>query len=210
MDILGPEVDEVLVATGYMGDRLCSLFRDMKDVPRVEVVVEQSPLGTGGALKQLEKKLKGTFVVVNGDVICSLDMTKMLSFHRNKKGLGTIALWEVEDPTPFGMVVTGKDGRILEFKEKPKSEEVVSRAVNAGTYILEPEVLSYMASVKEASLEREVFPRALERGLYGFRFAGYWFDAGTLDSYLRIHAELMRRMSPSRRPGGPDIGPWSI
>lgn len=192
LDILPPVVDEVFIATGYMGDRLSDFFKDRRTGPKVEVVVEDRPLGTGGALKNLEDRIRGTFIVVNGDVICSLDIGRMLAFHGKMGALGTISLWEVEDPTPYGMVVTDERGRICRFKEKPRRDEVVSRAVNAGTYILEPELLGCMRPGSETSIEKEVFPNVLERGLFGFGFKGYWYDAGTLASYLEIHSALMR------------------
>jgi NDP-sugar pyrophosphorylase family protein len=191
MDLLPPQVDEVFVATGYMGDKVADFFKREKSRWKVNVVIEKTPLGTGGALKNLEKRLKGKFIVLNGDVICSLDLRKMLKYHEQRKGLATISLWDVEDPTAYGMVVLDPEGHISAFKEKPRRDEVVSHSVNAGTYILEPEILSYMDPGRETSIEKEVFPKVLARGLYGFRFEGHWFDAGTLNSYLKIHAALL-------------------
>jgi NDP-sugar pyrophosphorylase family protein len=201
LDMLPPVVDEVFIATGYMGDRLRSFFKEQRIGPSVEVVVEDRPLGTGGALKNIEGRIKGTFIVINGDVVCSLELEKMISFHRNRRSFCTISLWEVEDPTPFGMVVTDDDCRILRFHEKPRPEDVVCRSINAGTYVLEPEVLAMMHPGKETSMEKEVFPRVLDRGLYGFRFGGFWFDGGTLDSYLAIHAALMRSEHGGKKKG---------
>ena len=191
MDLLPPQVDEVFIATGYMGNKVADLFKREKTRWKVEVVNEERPLGTGGALKNLEKRLEGKFIVLNGDVICSLDLRKMLRYHEQKNGLATISLWEVDDPTAFGMVVLDPEGHISAFKEKPRREEIVSHAVNAGTYILEPDILRYMEPGRETSIEKEVFPKVLARGLYGFRFEGHWFDAGTLNSYLKIHASLL-------------------
>ncbi len=191
LDLLPPQVDEVFIATGYMGAKVADFFERNQGRRKVDVVIEERPLGTGGALKNLEKRIKGKFIVLNGDVICSLDLRQMLRYHEQKRGLATISLWEVADPTPFGMVVLDPEGHISAFKEKPRRDEVTSHAVNAGTYILEPEILGYMEPGRETSIEKEVFPKVLARGLFGFRFEGHWFDAGTLNSYLRIHASLL-------------------
>lgn len=191
MDLLPPQVDEIFVATGYLGDRVADFFARDGGRRRIEVVTEKSPLGTGGALKNLEDRLKDKFFVLNGDVICSLDLRKMLRYHEQKSGLATISLWEVDDPTAYGMVVLDPEGHISAFKEKPRRDEVTSHSVNAGTYILEPDILRYMEPGRETSIEKEVFPKVLARGLYGFRFEGHWFDAGTLNSYLKIHASLL-------------------
>jgi mannose-1-phosphate guanylyltransferase len=201
LDLLPPAVDEVFVATGYLGEKVRDFFARDKSGRKVEVVIEQKPLGTGGALKNLQDRIKGTFIVLNGDVICSLDLRKMLRYHELKKGLGTISLWDVEDPTAYGMVLLDPEGHITAFKEKPKREEVLGHSVNAGTYILEPDILGYMDAGKETSIEKEVFPKVLARGLYGFRFEGHWFDAGTLNSYLRIHASLMNDIRGGIRKG---------
>jgi len=206
IEMLPLEVDEVFIATGYMGDRLRAHFGSRRKGPRVEVVIEASPLGTGGALKNIESRIKGTFVVLNGDVVCSLDVTKMLAFHRKSGGVGTIALWDVEDPTAFGMVVLDKKSRIREFKEKPRKEDVVSHSVNAGTYILEPGILSMMEPGRETSIETQVFPRVLKKGLHGFGFRGYWYDAGTLDNVLAIHQGLMSGVKKGKDFGrGKDV-----
>jgi len=213
MDLLPPQVDEVFIATGYMGQKVADFFAREKTRWKVDVVIEDRPLGTGGALKNLEKRLDGKFIVLNGDVICSVDLRKMLKYHEQKKGLATISLWDVEDPTAYGMVVLDPEGHITAFKEKPRRDEVVSHAVNAGTYILEPELLGYIEPGRETSIEKEVFPRVLARGLYGFRFEGHWSDAGTLNSYLRIHASLLNdiRGGIKKGKGGnvPNSVAWS-
>jgi mannose-1-phosphate guanylyltransferase len=210
MDLLPPQVDEVFVATGYMGDKVADFFRRGKNRWKVDVVIEEKPLGTGGALKNLEKRIKGKFIVLNGDVICSLDLRKMLKYHEQKKAMATISLWDVEDPTAYGMVVLDPEGHITAFKEKPRREEVVSRSVNAGTYILEPEILRYMDPGRETSIEKEVFPKVLARGVYGFRFEGHWFDAGTVNSYLRIHAALLNDIRGGIKKGAGGLVPRTV
>ncbi|MEM4728502.1 MAG: NDP-sugar synthase [Thermoplasmata archaeon] len=194
LELLPPEVDEVFVAVGYKGELVRKLFEEIGGWRNlcVRVEVEETPLGTGGPLKRLEKHLQDTFAVINGDVLCSLDIGEMLRYHKKMGGLGTIAIWEVDDPGAYGMVVLDGEGRINRFVEKPGLGEAVSRLINAGSYVLEPEILQYMESARELSIERDVFPRVLEKGLYGFKFRGYWFDAGTLDSYLKAHACLMK------------------
>ena len=210
MDLLPPRVDEVFVATGYLGENVRDFFENEKTGRRVEVIIEDRPLGTGGALKNLEDRLKGAFIVLNGDVICSLDLRKMLKYHEHKRAMGTISLWDVDDPTAYGMVVLDPEGHITAFKEKPRREEAVSRSVNAGTYVLEPDILGYMDRGRETSIEKEVFPKVLARGLYGFRFGGHWFDAGTLNSYLKIHSYLMNDIRGGIRKGKASRIPFSV
>ncbi len=189
--VLPDEVDRVVLATNYMVEQLEEYFEKKEHPFEVVINTEPEPLGTGGAVKFAQKYIDDTFFVLNGDLISSLDAGKMAQFHRKSGGVGTIALYEVEDPTPFGMITTDDDGRIQEFKEKPKPEEVTSNTINAGTYILEPEVLDVIPDGQKISIERETFPSLVPKGLYGLPFQGYWCDAGTLPKFLEANGLIL-------------------
>jgi mannose-1-phosphate guanylyltransferase len=190
-------VDKVVLAVSYMTDRLQAYFESHDTGRKVVLVEEKEPLGTGGAVKNVEKEIDSTFMVFNGDVISSINLEGIIDFHRQKGGLGTISMWEVEDPTRFGIIGTDEDERITRFFEKPKPEEVFSHWINAGVYILEPEVLDVMESGRVTSIEREIFPPLAERGkLYGFKFRDYWLDAGTPEAYLASHRVLLDEQNP--------------
>jgi mannose-1-phosphate guanylyltransferase len=190
IDSLPAEVDTVILAVSYMKDRLVEHFR-MNDCGRDIILVnEEAPLGTGGALKNVAKHLDDTFFAFNGDVVCSIDLKDMLRCHRSRKGIGSIALWDVEDPTAFGVVGSDRDERIAQFQEKPKREEAVSNSINAGVYIFELDVLDRIGT-GVVSLEREIFPNVLKEGLYGYRFGGHWVDCGTRENYIRAQSILL-------------------
>ncbi|MFQ5838543.1 MAG: sugar phosphate nucleotidyltransferase [Thermoplasmata archaeon] len=191
IDGLPREVDEVIIAASYMIEALEEFFDTHTLDVGVTIVDEEEPLGTGGALKNLEGLVHGTFLAVNGDVISSLMAGDLVEFHRRKGGMGAIALWEVENPEAFGIVGLNEDGRIERFLEKPSRAEVFSKFVNAGVYVLEEDILKLIPQGRAVSLEREVFPKAIERGFYGMTFHGYWADAGTLDNYLAATRILM-------------------
>ncbi len=190
LDRLPKEIDEVLVAVNYMFDRVRDFFREADVGRTVQVIEEPTPLGTGGAVKNVAARLHGTFAVYNGDVIDSLDFTKFLAFHRRRGGPATLALYEVPDPSAFGVV--GMEGsRVTRFVEKPAPGEAPSRLINAGHYLFEPEVLDEIPAGREVSMEREVFPALAARSLHGFPFDGYWSDAGTLEGYLNATRILL-------------------
>lgn len=184
-------VDEVLLAANYKVDDVRDFLRVQDLARRVTIVKEPKALGTGGALKNLEDHLSGTFLAFNGDVVSSLSVSELEAAHRRFGGVGTIALWEVPDPSAFGVVAMAGD-RITKFVEKPAAESAPSRLANAGAYVLEPEVLKRLKAGDAASLERDVFPKLARLGLYGFRFSGYWSDVGTRENYLRASAILLR------------------
>jgi mannose-1-phosphate guanylyltransferase len=193
IDSLPKGVDHVIVAASYMIEALQEFFdTHILDVD-VTIVDEEEPLGTGGALKNLEGMVDDSFLTINGDVISSLDAEALLAFHRKRGGIGTIALWEVENPEAFGIVALDEDFRIERFLEKPSRGEIFSKLINAGVYVLEEEILKLIPKGRAVSLEREVFPKAIEKGLYGMSFEGYWADAGTLENYLAATRLLMER-----------------
>ena len=182
--------EEVVVAVNYRFEDVRGYFERHDVGVKVTVVDEPEPLGTGGAIKNLEDRLEGRFAVANGDVIDSIDFDAFVSFHEREGGIASLAVWPVEDPTPFG-VVDLEGTRVVRFVEKPSKEQAPSDLVNAGRYVFEPEVFDAIDRGKAVSLEREVFPRLLSRGLHAFRYAGFWSDAGTLPSYLCAQRHLL-------------------
>ena len=124
-------VDEVVVAGGYKVEMIEDYFRTANVDFDVRIVPEEEPLGTGGALGNCRDVVSGRFACFNGDIVSSLDLAPMLEIHESMNGIGTLALWEVEDPTRFGIVGLDDDNRVTEFKEKPKPEEVFSNLINA-------------------------------------------------------------------------------
>jgi len=187
---LPPAVDEVILAVNYMYERVRDFFDALDLEKEVVVVHEAQPLGTGGAIKNVEDRLSGTFAVANGDVVDSLDYEALLRFHRKAGGIGTIAVWPVEDPTAFGVVALDGE-RITCFVEKPSEAEAPSHLINAGHYVFEPDVLDGIEAGRAVSLERDVFPKLIPKGLYAFRWEGYWADVGTLPSYLEAQRILL-------------------
>lgn len=188
------KVDEVIIAGGYKIDDIEAYFRQKKVEYDVTIVKETEPLGTGGALGNCRDVVSGQFVCLNGDIISSLDMKAGMDLHQKNGGIGTLALWEVEDPTRFGIVGLDEDSRVTQFKEKPKPDEVFSNLINAGSYLFEDAIFDYIPEGK-SSLEREVFPvLATERKLNGFSFDGYFIDAGTPKSWsLGVQASIANK-----------------
>lgn len=180
--------EEIILAVSYKKEMIEQYFKDKKI--NIRIIEEKTPLGTGGAIKNVEKYVKDTFLVFNGDVISSLNVKKFLQFHKKKNALGSIALWQVENPNAFGIVELGKEKKILRFKEKPKKEEIFSDLINAGCYVLEKEIFDFIEKDKVVSIEKEVFP--FVKNLYGYEFSGYWIDCGTVENYIKAQNILLK------------------
>jgi len=192
---LPDDVDRVILAVNYMADTIREHLADTELGAEVVVVEEEEPLGTGGAFRNALPEVTGdTFIGLNGDIICSLDLDEMLAQHHRTGGIGTIALWRVADPSRFGVVEMDHTGRISSFVEKPEPGTAPSNLINAGAYILRSDILDLVEPGVKTSIEREVFPQVLDQGLYGHRFSGFWVDAGTPEAYLEAHRQLLDRM----------------
>jgi mannose-1-phosphate guanylyltransferase len=190
----GHGVDDVILSCGFMADGVREVLGDGSAMGvRVRYVEEPEPLGTGGALKYAEDLLDERFFMLNGDVLSDMDLTAQLRQHEQTGARATLALMAVEDPSAFGLVRRHPDGSVKQFLEKPSADEVLdTNLVNAGAYILQREVLGGMAPAgTRISIEREVFPTLVDKGLYGYEATGYWLDIGTPQRYLQATFEIL-------------------
>jgi mannose-1-phosphate guanylyltransferase len=199
-------VDEAILSLGYRPDAFVQAYPDgVAAGIRILYAVEPEPLDTAGAIRFAGHfgGVDQTFLAVNGDVLTDVDISALLACHREHHAAGTLHLTAVDDPSRFGVVSTDEDGRVVAFVEKPPPGQWPSNLINAGTYVLEPEVLERIPSGRRVSIERETFPAlAAEGRLYGVASQAYWLDAGTPSAYLQAHADLL----DGTRPGPPAPG----
>src|SRR5437870_11299180 len=147
--------------------------------------VEESPLGTAGSVRLAADKLDEPFLVISGDALCDLDLTRLVEFHRERGAAVTIGLKSVPNSLEAGIVVTDEDGKVERFLEKPSWSQVFSDTINTGIYVLDPEVLKHVPADRPFDFSKELFPYLLDMGrpIYGFPMDGYWQDIGNLDQY---------------------------
>lgn len=195
-------VEEVILAVSYMA----SVFEQTLGASRYGVKIRysldiksdphmrtkhpgQGYLGTGGPIRQAEELLgkEEPFFVLNGDILTNADYSGIMLAHKNFKGLATVALHKVEDPSRYGVVKLRQNNRIAEFIEKPISQPA-SKLVNAGIYVIEPDVLKLIPKGKRCSMEREIFPvLADKQKLYGHELTGLWIDIGKPVDYIKAN-----------------------
>ena len=206
-------VDEAVLSLGYLPDAFLEAYPDGRAAGvSLAYAVEPEPLDTAGAVRfaATSAGVDDTFVVVNGDVLTDLDLTRLVAFHRRVGAQGTIALHPVADPSAFGVVPTDADGRVTAFVEKPPRGEAPTNQINAGTYVLEPSVLKRIASSGRVSIERETFPAMVRDGvLFALSDEGYWLDTGTPSAYLDANFDYVDgRRGPDGHAGarGPRVG----
>lgn len=192
-------ITQVILPAGYMPEAITEYFGDGSGLGmQITYVIEETPLGTAGAIKNIERYLDGPFVVLNGDILTSLDLKAMERFHRERGGLGVLHLIRAEDPSAFGCVVHDEEGRITAFVEKPPRGQEPTNEVNAGTYLLEPAILDFIPAGRNVSIERETYPAVIAgpRPLYAYTTEDYWIDLGRPEHYLASHRDIFEGRMP--------------
>lgn len=191
-------IKDITLSLSYQPDKIEDQLGDGFDYGvNLRYVTEPAPLGTGGAYKFAAAQIRETTIVLNGDILTDLDISKVIGFHRQKRAEATIVLTPVENPSAYGLVETGEDAKVLQFLEKPKPEELAAlttKNISAGIYILEPSVLDTIPEGENYSFEYNVFPDLLKRrnSFYAFVMKeNYWRDIGTPQSYLEAHHDFL-------------------
>ena len=187
-------VTRAIVSCGYLPTQIQEHFGDAYGDLRLEYRIEEEPLGTGGAIRFAADGLDEPFFALNGDSLRETDLDAMIEFHRARPSRATILLTPVEDPSRYGLVRVDGEGRVLSFLEKPRPEEIDTDLINAGLYVLEPDVLDLIPPGRPVSIEREIFPELVdEQAVYGVALPGYWLDVGTPEAYLQAHRDVLER-----------------
>ncbi|HEY4280738.1 MAG TPA: NDP-sugar synthase [Conexibacter sp.] len=185
-------VDDVVISCGFLASGVRNVLGDGSAWGvRLRYVEEPRPLGTGGAIKFAEPLLDERVLVLNGDVLTDIDLTEQLVQHEKTGARLTLALVAVDDPSAYGLVRCGEGGAVREFLEKPSPDQIDTNLVNAGAYVLEREVLEAIPPDQNVSIEREVFPKLVDRGLFGYESASYWLDIGTPQRYLQATHDIL-------------------
>jgi mannose-1-phosphate guanylyltransferase len=190
------EISDAVLALSHFSDHIQDHLGDGSAWHiKLSYLLEDQPLGSGGAIKNAQQILGDKpFLVLNGDILTDLDLSKMILFHQQRKAKMTISLAQVDDPSHYGVVALDDRNRLLRFVEKPAPDQAPSRYINAGVWIFEPDMLDLMPPQGEPfSVERKFWPHCLEQDIpmYGYAEECYWLDIGTLERYKQANQDLL-------------------
>jgi NDP-sugar pyrophosphorylase family protein len=189
-------VGEVILGTGYMAEHIEHYFGSgSKFGIRLRYSREDEPLGTGGALKLAEPLISDPVLVLNGDSYVEWSLVPMLELFTAKNADVVVVLQAVADVARYGSVALDHDGRITQFVEKGASAG--PGLINAGVYLVRKQIVRDLPAGTAISLEREVFPRLLDRGVYGLVCTGLFIDIGIPDDFKRAQTLLASRIGTS-------------
>jgi mannose-1-phosphate guanylyltransferase len=179
-------IDDVIMSCGFLATSVRNVLGDGSAYGiRLRFVEEPDPRGTAGALKFAESLLDERFLMLNGDVLTDIDLTEQIAQHELTGARATLALVPVDDPSAYGLVCLDDDRAVEDFIEKPSSDRIDTNLISAGAYVLEREILELVPADRNVSIEREVWPRLIGSGLYGYPSESYWLDIGTPARYLQ-------------------------
>ncbi|MDQ3571621.1 MAG: NDP-sugar synthase [Actinomycetota bacterium] len=201
------EVTEVVMACGFRADDLRVVLGDGETGgPTISYLEEGEPLGTAGPIRLAADQgyLDERFLVLNGDLLTDLDLHALLAAHAERNAIASLALYPVADPSSYGLVRRDDDGVVRGFLEKPEPGQIDTDEVNAGAYVLERSVVDLIPAGRAVSIEREVFPLLVGKGLFGQRLDGYWMDVGTPERYLQGSWDILDGIVETEATAGID------
>ena len=208
MQLRSQGVHRMIMSTGHLADQIEETFGDGRRWNSdIRYSVESQPLGTAGALKAAESYLEASadFLVVNGDSFMEIDIAEFLRFHRQHRGIVSMAVRKVPDAARYGTVDVDSSKRIVGFREKTGNTS--PGTINAGVYLFQRSALKFIPA-GPSSLEKDLFPKLLTQGMYALEQDGMFIDIGTPEDYARaqgLYQELYQaaiaapQLEPSKK-----------
>ncbi len=185
-------IKEVIITVHYMANKIKSYFGDgLRWDMNITYCEEESPLGTGGAIKNAEQYIDDTFLVLNGDSYSQIDLKRFMEFHKNMNNICTMSLTKSTDSSYYGNVIL-ENNKIKEFSEKKADTEGL---INTGIYIFEPKIFDYIIKSENVSLEKDIFPKLSKEGtLGGYQYEGYFMDIGRPETYKKFKEDVIKTL----------------
>ena len=181
-------VDEVLMAVGHLAELIMAFFNDgSKYGIKIKYSREDQPLGTAGPLALMKEDLYETFLMMNGDVLSTIDYSDLVNYHKRNESVATIALKKRDVKIDFGIVELDDSNTMKDYIEKPTIDYLVSM----GVYVFDPKVLEYIIPNEYFDFP-DLIRKLISNGetVKGYVYDGYWLDIGRPDDYERANREI--------------------
>ncbi|MCS7184762.1 MAG: NDP-sugar synthase [bacterium] len=186
-------IEDCIINLHFLGNKIKNTIGDGKKYElNIKYSFEEEILGTAGGVKKVEDEFKETFIVLSGDGLSDIDLSKLIQFHKNKKATATIAVKSIDVRFEYGVVLYDKKNRVKKFLEKPSWKSVFSNMVNCGIYVFEPEIFRYIPENKFYDFGSELLPLLVEKGerVFAYELKEYWCDVGNLKDYSKVHNDI--------------------
>jgi mannose-1-phosphate guanylyltransferase / phosphomannomutase len=201
-------VTEAVATLQYLAQDIRDRMGESYAGIEMHYAVEDVPLGTAGSVRNAISHIDDTFLVISGDALTDMDLTSLVSFHKEHGSVATLALYHAPNPLEYGVVITDEEGHVRQFQEKPSWGEVFSDTINTGIYVLSPEIFDLVPKDRPFDFSQDLFPMLLQQGapIFGYVADGYWCDIGTIQEYQRATADILEGrvkidLGEARQPG---------
>ena len=182
----------IIIVIGYKGEVIQQYFQDGFNFGvHIEYIVESEPLGTAGALYLLKDKINEDFLLINGDIIFDVDISRFYKRHREKEAVATILTHPNDHPYDSGIIATDENGKVINWFHKEDKRNWYKNRVNAGLHLLSPEIFESLYSLKKLDLDRDVLKPLITQGkLYSYDSPEYVKDMGTPKRYEEVIRDI--------------------
>lgn len=187
-------VNEIILSTCYKPQKIQKYFGDGTKLGiKIEYIEQDTPLGTGGAIKNAERFFNDTFIIVTQDILSDINISDMMKFHKEKSAAVTIAVTQVKNPSNYGVIEYNENFYAESFTLKSNLSEITSNYINTGIYIVEPKILKEIPESQVVSLEEETYPLLLKRDypIAVYESNAYWKDIGSIKEYIQAHEDIL-------------------
>lgn len=187
-------VDEIILSTSNKQQKIEEYFGDGTRLGlKIHYICEEIPLGTGGTIKSNEEFFNDTFIIFNTCILSEINIMDMIKFHKEKLATVTIAVTQVENPSDYTVIEYNEELYAEAIIEKPKPSELISKYINAGIYIFEPNVLKEIPESQVVSLVRDTFPLLIKKEypIVVYESDEYWMDICTIEKYIQAHEDVL-------------------
>ncbi len=191
------DINEITIASTIENKEIEDRFGNGQAIDmELSYAYESTPMGSGGAIACAAAGWKDPFLAINGDILSDIDISKLRKFHEQHSPLVTLALYKVENATQFGVVNIDQTNKITRFVEKPHELNLFPNWINAGIWIIEPEILSLIKSKIFTRIESDLFPELARNSdqIFGFRHHGRWTDIGTPATYHQANMVMLETL----------------
>lgn len=193
---------EVWMLLGHLGQEIKSFLEKRRWTVRFSYLQEQVALGTGGALKQLEKEIKEDFLVLSGDIMVNFDLARFIAWHKKKGGMASLLVHPSDHPFDSDLVETDEEARVVSLLRRPHAKGMLFRNRSiASVYIFSPKIFRYIPKNKKADIEKDILPKLLRASekIYAYGTAEYIKDMGTPERLAQVRKDYssgrIQRMS---------------
>ena len=187
------DLHDIILTVSYLAEVIQNYFGNGKKFGiRISYSKEKKLLGTAGSIGKLRRIIHNTFIVASGDIIRYLNITDVLKFHKEKKGIATICIYKNFSVNPKSIIKINKVGKIISFIERPKDGKKDSVWSNASFYIFEPRIFDYIFENQPSDFGKDIFPALISSNqtIYGYIHEGYFQDIGTITKLQKVRKDV--------------------